>query len=261
MVNALKEYVESLISHNAREDFRGLLDYRKPITIEYGISSKSAEGSARVKIGDTEVVAGVKLAVGTPYPDTPDEGALMVDVELIPLSNPEFESGPPNIDAVELARVIDRGIRESHVIDVGKLCIKKGEKVWMVFIDIYPLNDDGNLFDAGFLAAMAALKHAVFPEFDAKTGVPDYSKKTTKKLPLTCSPIEVTVYKIKDKLLIDPTLNESKSYDSRLTVASLDDKTICALQKGGSVALTVADTCQMIDIALEKARFLRGLLK
>ena len=189
MVNHMKHYIESLIEREKREDQRGLLDYRHPITIETGISSNTAEGSARVKIGDTEVVAGIKLDIGTPYPDTPDEGAIMVDVELIPLSSPEFESGPPNIDAVELARIIDRGIRESHCIDMPKLCIKKGEKVWMVFMDVYPINDDGNLLDASFLAVLAALRDARFPEHDQKTEHVTYTKRTTKKVPLTCDPM------------------------------------------------------------------------
>ena len=261
MATFTKEYIESLLERDMREDKRSFTEYRKPFTVEYGISSKSAEGSARVKIGNTEVVAGIKLAVGTPYPDTPDEGTMMVGVELLPLSSPDFETGPPSIDSIELARVFDRGIRESKAIDVKKLCIKKNEKVWMVFIDVYPINDAGNLFDAGFLAAMAALKDARFPTYDAKTEQVDYKKRTNTKLPLTKTPIEVTVFKIKNKLFVDPTLNESKSYDARLTVASLENKDICGLQKGGSHALTVEDVDNMVALALEKAAELRIKLK
>jgi len=261
MTTFTKQYIHSLLDRDMREDKRKLTEYRKPLTIEYGISSKSAEGSARVKIGDTEVVAGVKLDVGTPYPDTPDEGTMMVGVELLPLSSPEFETGPPNINSIELARVIDRGIRESKTLDVKKLCIKKNEKVWMVFIDIYPLNDDGNLFDAGFLAAMAALKDARLPTYDAKLERVDYNKRTNTKLPLAKTPIEVTIYKINNKLLVDPTLNESQSYDARLTVASLENKDICALQKGGDLPLSVEDVDAMVGLAIEKAQELRSKLK
>ena len=35
-----------------------------------------------------------------------------------------FDIGRPGIEAIELARVIDRGIRESGFIDFKKLCIK-----------------------------------------------------------------------------------------------------------------------------------------
>jgi exosome complex component RRP42 len=37
----------------------------------------------------------------------------MVGCELLPISHPSIESGPPGIDAIEIGRVIDRGIRES----------------------------------------------------------------------------------------------------------------------------------------------------
>ena len=80
----------------------------------------------------------------------------MITAEFSPMASELFEKGPPSIEAIELARIIDRGIRESEVIDVKKLCIKEGEKVWSVMIDLYPMNNGGNLIDACALAAMAA---------------------------------------------------------------------------------------------------------
>ena len=136
--DGIKDYIISLLSKDVRIDGRKPLDYRDPIKIELNIS-KNAEGTAKVTIGETEVIAGVKLAVGEPFPDTPNEGVLMVGAELLPLSSPEFESGPPGPQANELARIIDRGIRESGMIDTEKLVIRKGELVWMVYVDIYYL--------------------------------------------------------------------------------------------------------------------------
>ena len=256
-----RDHLITLLEKGMREDGRGLLDYRKPVTVEYGVSPKSSEGSARVKIGSTEVVAGVKMEMGEPFPDTPDEGALMGGVELIPLSNPEFEAGPPQIEAIELSRVIDRGIRESGVLDMKKLCITKGEKVWVVFIDIYPLNDAGNLFDACALAACAALKDVRFPHLDEKTFTIDYKKKTEKKLPLKELPVGVTVLKIKHLFIVDPTIEEWGTLDARLSVFTLPDGKLCALQKGGDAALTQENIFQMIDIAREKAQTLRKVLE
>jgi len=261
MNKMIKDHIISFLEKGIREDRRGLLDYRKPITIEYGVSSKSAEGSARVKIGDTEVVAGVKLEVGKPFPDTPDEGVLIIGVELLPMSNPEFESGPPDIDAIELARIIDRGIRESEAIDFNKLCIKKGEKVWCVYLDIYPINDNGNLFDAGALAAIAALKDAKFPEYDSKKDKINYEKRTNKGLSLIKYPIMITVLKIKNKFLVDPNIDEWSSIDARLSVTVTEDGKICAMQKGCDMQLSLDDIDKMIDLAIEKAKFLRGFVK
>ncbi len=256
----IRKHLDRLLALQTREDGRGLLEYRKDITVELGISTKSAEGSARVKIGRTEVVAGVKLCVDKPYPDTPEQGNLVVSVELLPLSSPDFESGPPNIEAIELSRIVDRCIRETECIDLEKLCIKKKEKVWTVFIDIYPINDDGNLFDAAALAAIAALQDARLPDYDAKEEKVVYESRTKTKLPLQHIPMEITVVKIANQLLIDPTLNEWTCLDARLTVAVLEDGTICGMQKGGEAGLTVDEVNRMIEIALTKAGELRSRL-
>ncbi len=254
MYRELRSHIISLLNASTRLDGRKLTEYRKPIEVEYGII-KTAEGSARVKIGETEVMVGVKMEVGEPYPDTPDEGTIIVGAELLPLSNPEFELGPPGIQAIELARVVDRGIRESKAIDFKKLCIEKGGKIWMVIIDICPINDAGNLFDASSLAAMAALKHTVFPSFDGEKV--DYKAKTEKKLALEKIPIAVTIIKIGDKFIIDPDTEEEKVVDARLTVSSIEDGTLCALQKGGDFPLTIDEISKMLDIGIEKAKELR----
>jgi len=123
-------YLQKLLNEGKRLDGRKILDYRKPLKVEYGIS-KTAEGSAKVTLGETEVLAGVKLEIGTPYPDAPDKGTIMVGAEQLPLSNKDFESGPPSESAIEWARITDRAIRESGTIDFKKMCITPGEKVWV----------------------------------------------------------------------------------------------------------------------------------
>ena len=127
-----KDYVYDLIEKGKRADGRGFLDFRN-IVVERDLIKK-AEGSTRVQIGDTVVLVGVKVEPGAPFPDTPNKGILMTNAELVPLASPEFESGPPNENSIELARVVDRGIRGSETIDLEKLCIEEGEKVWMVFL-------------------------------------------------------------------------------------------------------------------------------
>ena len=257
MKDEQRQHLLEALNKNVRADGRKLLDYRD-ISITKGVS-KTAEGSAQVKFGSTEVIAGVKMEIGTPFPDRPEEGAIMVNAELLPLSNPDFEPGPPGIDAIELSRVIDRGIRESKAIDLKKLSIKKGEKCWMIIIDICTINDDGNLIDASGLAALAALQDARFPKYENEEL--DYKTKTDKKVELLKAPLPVTVLKLGDNLLVDPDLMEQKSLDARLTVTFTEDnKTICALQKGGESPITAEEVGKMLDIAQEKAAYLRSLL-
>jgi len=253
----MTDYIHKLLEKDNRLDGRKLEQYRDGISIEYGVS-KTADGSALVTIGETKVMAGVKMELGTPYPDSPDQGTLMVNVELLPLSSPKFEPGPPSIQAIELARVIDRGIRESHSIDFKKLCVTVGEKAWTVIVDICPINDAGNLFDIGALATIAAIRNARLPAL--KDGIVDFKTKTDETLPLTKVPLSCTVLKIGDKFIIDPLNAEEKVADSRLTVATTEKDEICALQKGNATALTIDDVDKMVNLAIEKTRELRKYL-
>jgi len=257
MITEQKQHVLAYLNKGLRYDGRKPLDYRN-VTIEYGIT-KSAEGSARVRIGDTEVIAGVKMSVEKPYPDTPDKGNLMVNAELRPLASPKFETGPPGDQAIELARVVDRGIRESEAINVHDLVIKSGEMVWSVMIDIIPINDAGNLFDAAGLAALAALRDARMPGITALNKA-DYDNRTDKKLPLKHEPIPVTVLKVGNTLLVDPLSDEEDVVDARLTVCSTEDGSLAALQKGGEHPFTIEEIDQIIGIAQENAKMLRSKL-
>jgi len=250
------DYIKILMEKGKRIDNRKLDEHRK-ITISTDVS-KNASGSARCKIGDTEVIVGVKFDMGEPYPDSPNEGTIMVTAELTPLASPEFEMGPPSVKAIELARVVDRGVRESKCIDFKKLCIKKGEKIWMVFIDIYPVNDDGNLIDASLLAVLKALQEAKFPK--VVNDKVDHESKTTTGLKLSKLPILTTVYKIGDNLLVDVNAKEEKSIDARLSV-SVANGNIHALQKGGDTSLSVEDIKKMVDLAIKKEKELVKFLK
>jgi exosome complex component RRP42 len=249
--------IEQLIEKGKRLDERGLRDYR-PIKIEQGLIER-AEGSARVLLGKTEVLVGVKVATGEPFPDTPNEGVLTVNAELVPLASPNFEPGPPDENSIELARVVDRGIRESKAIDSEKLCIEPGKKVFVVFVDVYVLNHDGNLIDASALAAVAALLNTKMPNYEIKDGELKIKQGYT-PLPLKSHPITVTIGKINNYLIVDPWLEEEQVMDSRISMAINDGGNICAVQKGCSGYFTPQQILEASKIALEKATELRKKL-
>ncbi len=250
-----KDYVKKIVESDMRIDERGLLDFRE-MKVETGVVS-SAEGSARVTIGKTQVLVGIKMSVGKPFPDTPAEGVMMVGVEFSPIASPDFEPGPPSPEATEVARVVDRGIRESKCIDLEKLCITENEEVWMISIDIHVLNHDGNLMDASSLGAIAALLNTQIPKCEnGKAVFGEYSG----KLPIRDKPIEVTINKISNKFLIDPCLEEEEAVDARLTFALNEKDDICAMQKGGKGHFTVDEIKRALEIATEKSKQIRSLI-
>jgi exosome complex component RRP42 len=252
----MEEYALELIEKGKRTDGRKFDEFR-PIEIKENIIEK-AEGSAQVKFGETEVIAGVKLNIGEPFADTPEEGILVVNAEFTPLAAPEFESGPPGEDAIELARIVDRGIRESKCIELDKLCITPGEKVWAVFVDTHIINHQGNLLDCAALASLVALLNTKMPKLEDDKIIRD---KLEKKLPVVFKPINVTVGKVSNKFLLDPNLEEESVLEAKLSVATRDDNKICAMQKQGVKELDISDVEKMIELAMEKSKEIRKLIK
>src|SRR3990167_8530446 len=244
--NITGERIKNYLEQGKRFDGRKFDEFRK-IEIETGISNK-AEGSVRVKIGNTEVFVGVKMDVSEPYPDSPDKGNLMVTSELLPLSSDRFESGPPSIVSIELARIIDRMIRESKFIDMEKLCIKEGEKVWNIFIDIYSINADGNLLDAAGIGAVVALKNAKIPEYDEENEKVVFGEWTKEKIPTKKEvPLSITIHKIGSHFLVDPSQEEEDISETRVTIGS-HDGTIYSMQKGDHFSLSVEDFEKILDL-------------
>jgi exosome complex component RRP42 len=262
-----REYLSKLASQGKRADNRKFDDFR-PIKIEIGYIPK-AEGSARVKIGNTQVVAGVKMDLGDPYPDTPDSGVMTTAAEMIPMASPDFESGPPREDAIELARVVDRGIRESEIIEVDKLCIVPGEKIWMIFIDIHIIDYDGNLFDAASLASLAALMTAKVPIQRIKPTleklqirypeIENYLKEHPDNypLPLREPPISCTSAKFGNVIVMDPSLDEEEIAEARLTVATDEKGDIRAMQKGLNGSFTVDEIKKVIKASIDNGKKIR----
>jgi exosome complex component RRP42 len=241
-----------------RMDGRNLTDYRE-FTIEQGVIEK-AEGSARVFLGKSQVLVGVKVETGEPFPDTPNEGVMTVNAELVPLASPTYETGPPDETSIELARIVDRGIRESKAIDTEKLCIEPGKKVFVVFVDIYVLNYDGNLIDTAAMAAMAALMNTKMPNYEVKDGELKM-KQGYSPLPMKSHPVTVTIGKIGEKLLVDAASEEEQVIDARLTMAINEEGNICAIQKGLSGYFTPQQLIEASKLAREKAAEQRKKLK
>lgn len=243
-----------MFAKNMRFDGRKLLDFRD-LEISYDVSNK-AEGAARVKLGKTEVIAGIKLGVDAPYPDSPEKGNLIVSGDLLPIASPRFESGPPKFQAIELPRLVDRAIRESGMIDMKKLCIIPKEKVWTLFIDIYPINDDGNLIDVATIACIAALKAAYMPEL-TEDNRPDYKHPSKNRIPLSeeTYPFSVTFFKLGNSIFIDPTREEEESSEARVTYGISKwnkDYMINSCQKSGELTFTKQELEMIMDLLPKK---------
>lgn len=249
--------IAELVSKGRRLDGREMTDHRE-VQLEMGVIER-AEGSARVRLGKTEVMVGIKIELGKPFADVPEQGVLTVNTELVPLASPTFEPGPPNEDAIEIARVVDRGIRESKAIALEALCAVPEKKVFVVFVDVYVLNHDGNLIDASAMAAFAALLNTKMRKYEVKDDEVEMKAGYT-PLPVKNHPIAVTLAKINDRFVVDPSLEEEQVMDARLTITTGKDGKVCSVQKGGYGYFTKEQILEVAEIAKGKAEELRKLV-
>lgn len=250
-----KAQLVQLLAEGKRMDERGL-DQPRELKIETGVIQK-ANGSARVTLGNTQIIAGVKIATGTPFPDTPDKGLLVVNAEILPMSSPYAEPGPPSEEAIELARVVDRGIRESEMVDLTKLCLIPGKSVVTIFVDCNIMNVDGNLFDATSYAVVAALRTSKMKKYVVKDDKVEATDEVV-PVPVERTPVSVTMARIGDRLIVDPNTEEEASMDMRVTITTDDDGNICASQKGEASTISPAQVLEAVDTSIRVGKELRA---
>lgn len=245
----LTTHVLELAASGKRMDGRGIDEYRS-ISVEPGFVT-TADGSALARIGHTAVLCGIKLEPGKPFPDTPNAGVLTTNAELVPLSNPTFEPGPPQPRAIEVSRVIDRAIRAAETVDLTKLCVTPGEKSWVCYADIHVLDHSGNLIDAGMLAALSALAHAILPS--KRFGISEADS----PLEVNHYPVECTFSRLGETIVVDPTFEEEQAAQGRITVATDETGQIVAMQKGLIGAFSPEDVMAVVERAFAHGDRLR----
>mgnify|MGYP003342188659 FL=1 len=254
-----KKKILALLKEGQRVDGRAF-DESRQLIIDTGVIPK-AEGSARVRLGDTEVVCGVKVQPDKPFPDLGDRGIFICTAEILPLADPTAEPGPPGEDVIELARVVDRGIRESGMVDLKQLVLEKDKSVIGIFIDNSVTDYDGNLFDACSYASVASVLSCKIPKFNYSEGVVTKVDGEFTAPPITTVPVSITMAKIGEYIIVDPNADEWACMDARITITTNAAGNICAIQKGGHDGFTPEQLVQCAKISIATGAKIRDILK
>ncbi|GMI65932.1 ECERIFERUM 7 [Hibiscus trionum] len=250
-----KNFIKTALLSDIRIDGRKSFDFRN-IIINFG----REDGYAEVQLGQTRVMGIVTAKFVQPYRDRPNEGTLSIYTEFSPMADPSFEAGRPGESAVELGRIIDRGLRESRAVDTESLCIVAGKLVWAIRIDIHILDNGGNLVDAANVAALAALMTFRRPE--CSLGGEDgqeviiHPPEMRDPVPLIVHhlPIAVTFGFFDESIVvIDPTHNEEAVMAGRMIVTINANGDICAIQKAGGEGVNQRVIMQCLQLATTKA--------
>lgn len=255
-----RDSILNIVEHGSRTDGRKLGDYRN-IQVSLGYAKK-ADGSCLLKLGETMVLAGVKLEIEEPFQDTPNQGNLVVNVELLPLAYETFEPGPPDENAIELARVVDRSLRDSKAVDLTRLVLVPGKQIWTAWVDIYILNYGGNVLDASTLASVCALYDTRLPSIvQGDNGILINKEEKAEKFPLNYPVVSVTVAKMGKFLIVDPNLEEESISDAKISISYTPDFRIVGMQKSGNGTFSVDEINSAEAMARSTAERLFGELK
>ncbi|THG17680.1 hypothetical protein TEA_026214 [Camellia sinensis var. sinensis] len=252
-----KKFIETALLSDLRVDGRRPFDYRR-LTIKFG----REDGSSEVQLGQTHVMGFVTSQLVQPYRDRPNEGSLSIFTEFSAMADPSFEAGRPGEAAVELGRIIDRGLRESRAVDMESLCVIAGKLVWAIRIDLHILDNGGNLVDTANIAALAALMTFRRPE--CTLGGED-GQEVREPLPLIIHhlPIAVTFgfFGNDNIVVIDPTHNEEAVMSGRMIATLNTNGDVCAIQKAGGAGVMQNVIIQCLRIASVKAADVTSKIK
>ncbi|GMF28953.1 unnamed protein product [Phytophthora lilii] len=214
------------------------------------------------------------------------------------MASPSFEasasagrSAASSVAAAELARLVERGVRESRALDTEALAVVAGEKVWAITCHVHVVDHGGNLVDAASLAAIAALMHYRRPEVAVKEGtggsggVTVYSVDEHAAVPLSLHHIPISISfcflqpaaKMQGTggddddmdadedgepiIFMDPTDREERITDARMSFTFNSFRELCAVHKIGGAAISSATVLRCANVAAARAVELTTFLK
>ncbi|KAJ6670758.1 EXOSOME COMPLEX EXONUCLEASE RIBOSOMAL RNA PROCESSING PROTEIN [Salix viminalis] len=209
-----KKFIETALASNLRIDGRNPLEYRK-ITIKFG----REDGSSEVQLGQTHVMGLV--------------------------------TGRPGESAVELGRIVDRGLRESRAVDTESLCVLAGKLVWAIRIDLHILDNGGR--PECTLGGEDGQEVTVHPPEEREP------------LPLIVHhlPIAITFafFGGEGKMVVDPVHSEEAVMGGRMTVTVNANGDICAIQKGGGEGVPQSAIMHCLQLASLSAESITKKIK
>lgn len=213
------------------------------MSILQGILSKHSAGSALVKIGATQILAGVTLQIGQPGATSRLCGDILITTE-----DPALQRW--------LQRVL-------VTLPLEQLCLQEGTAAWRLTITCHIIGHDGNVYDAALLAVVAALLHTKLPQTQQnikdKTWEIIAGSDATSLIHWTL-PIPVTFGLYENgTCLLDPTSQEDPLLVGRLSMVIINNE-VANVSLSGHVGLSQDQLAMAAQVALERAKELNIIL-
>jgi exosome complex component RRP42 len=227
-----REYISEGIDQDIRADGRRRVDFR-PFEVELN-SIPQAIGSARLKLGQTDVLVGIKADIGRPSMEAPNKGTVNCAVDCSAGVGFELEERQHSERNAELSSVLASILCDSGSLNLEELAIVSGKHCWVLYIDVLVLDFDGNVVDAMILAVRAALGCTRLPSVSIEEGettevVLSSEPQNSKSLSIENLPVSVTLCQMEKSYIADPSVSEEICSSAAM---------IIAVQKSGRIAFT-----------------------
>ncbi|CAN1196677.1 Exosome complex component RRP42 [Linum perenne] len=254
-----QHFIKGGIDQNIRCDGRKRDSYR-PIFVETGVIPQ-ANGSARIRMGATEVIASVKAELGRPSALHPDKGKVAIFVDCSPVAEPTFEGrGGEELSAelsVTLQGCLLGGTSGAGAgIDLKSLIVAEGKICWDLYIDGLVISSDGNLLDSLGAAIKAALANTAIPRVNVSAGAAgdeqpevDISDEEFLQFDTSAVPVIITLTKIGRHYIVDATSEEESQMSSAVSISVNRKGHICGLTKRGGASLDPSVISDMVSVA------------
>uniref|UniRef100_A0A3B1J5J7 Exosome component 7 n=1 Tax=Astyanax mexicanus TaxID=7994 RepID=A0A3B1J5J7_ASTMX len=250
---AEKVYIMHGVRDDLRVDGRGCEDYRH-MEVETDVVSNT-DGSAKVSLGHTDVLVGIKAEIGKPKPAVPNEGYVEFFVDCSANATPEFEGRGGEELGVELSNTLYKVFNNRHSLDLRSLCICPGEHCWVLYIDVLLLQCDGNLFDAMSVAIKAALFNTRIPKVQVSEDEEGGKEIELSDDPYDCMrldvtnvPCIVTLSKIGHRHVVDATLQEKACSVASLLISITHKGLVTCVRKLGVGSLDPDSIFEMTEV-------------
>ncbi|XP_075444732.1 exosome complex component RRP42 [Ascaphus truei] len=273
---AEKVYILHGIQDDLRTDGRGCEDYRC-IEVETDVVSNTT-GSARVKIGHTDVLVGVKAEMGVPRLERPEEGYLEFFVDCSANATPEFEGRGGEELGTEIANTLYKIFDNKSSIDLESLCIEAGEHCWVLYVDVLVSKAQHlcNLWRVTikllihFIYALTFLMYMPFRIPKVRVLEDDEGAKDIElsddpydcmRLNVVNVPCIVTLSRIGHRHVVDATLQEEACSLASLLVSVTSKSVLTCMRKIGKGSLDPESIFEMIETGKRVAKSLHTSLQ
>ena len=234
-----REFFSKFIDSGIRPDGRPVGRCRST-TIGLNVVS-TADSSALVKIGNTTALAGAKLEVMPPNEELPNQGQLVIQVEMTSLASSSHRPGRFFEEALSIQERISSAVEASSAVNLENLSIDPGRAAWCIYMDIYLLDAAGSLLDAALLATIACLANMRLPpvkvneQGNVVSDPQAHQSMPPQNLQLKSTPVSVTCGIFDGRLLVDPTAEEEALLSTTVnTIVDAQGKLISGRQPAAS---------------------------